>query len=37
MTEQEKVIVESLKEQIASGKIKLEDLPQKWRELVEGA
>ena len=35
MTEQEKVIVESLKEQIASGKIKIEDIPQYWRNLIE--
>lgn len=35
MNENEKLIVESLKEQIASGKIKIEEIPQYWRSLIE--
>lgn len=35
MTEQNKIILKDLVEQVKSGKITLDDLPLKWREMVE--
>jgi len=35
MTEQEKIILKDLVEQVKEGTLEVEDLPLKWRELVQ--
>lgn len=35
MNEQEKIILQDLAKQVKNGTLKLEDIPLKWRELVQ--